>query len=74
PQGDPVVEALRSWRATTARAAGVPAHVILHDSTLAAMAVARPADRSALLAVPGIGPVKAERYGDALLQLVTSGH
>jgi DNA helicase-2/ATP-dependent DNA helicase PcrA len=75
PTGDPVmVSALRSWRASTARAAGVPAYVILHDSTIAAMAVARPADRASLLAVPGMGPVKAERYGDALLELVTSGH
>ena len=68
---DPAVfEALKTWRATTARASGVPAYVIFHDSTLAAVATAKPRDRRSLLAVPGLGPVKADRYGDALLALV----
>jgi DNA helicase-2/ATP-dependent DNA helicase PcrA len=70
-RADPaVLAALRSWRANTARAAGVPAYVVLHDSTLAAVAEARPADREALLALPGMGPVRAERYGQALLDVV----
>jgi DNA helicase-2/ATP-dependent DNA helicase PcrA len=70
-RADPaVLAALRSWRAGTARAAGVPAFVVLHDSTLAAVAEARPADREALLALPGMGPVRAERYGKALLEVV----
>jgi len=65
-----VLEALRSWRASTARASGVPAFVVLHDATLQAVAEARPRSREALLALPGVGPVKAERYGDALLTVV----
>jgi superfamily II DNA helicase RecQ len=48
----------------------VPAFVLFHDTTLAAVAEARPRDRHALLALPGMGPVKAERYGDALLGVV----
>jgi DNA helicase II / ATP-dependent DNA helicase PcrA len=62
--------ALKAWRSTVAKAAAVPAYVIFHDTTLAAVASARPSDRDALLAVPGLGPVKAERYGDDLLRLV----
>ena len=70
-RADPgVLAALRAWRAGAARAAAVPAFVVLHDTTLAAVAEARPTDRSALLALPGLGPVKAERYGDALLAVV----
>ena len=65
-----ILEALRSWRSSTAKASGVPAFVICHDSTLAAVAEARPRDRKALLAVPGMGPVKVERYGADLLALV----
>ena len=65
-----VLAALRAWRAGAARAAGVPAFVVLHDTTLAAVAEACPTDRSALLALPGLGPVKAERYGDALLAVI----
>jgi len=72
-QADPVVlRALRSWRAGAARASGVPAFVVFHDTTLAAVAEARPHDRSSLLALPGMGPVKAERYGEALLAVVAS--
>jgi DNA helicase-2/ATP-dependent DNA helicase PcrA len=70
-RADPaVLQALRSWRADTARASGVPAFVLFHDTTLAAVAEARPRDRHSLLALPGMGPVKAERYGDALLAVV----
>jgi DNA topoisomerase-3 len=34
------------------------------------VAEARPIDRDALMAVPGLGPIKVERYGEALLALV----
>ncbi|HEX3622647.1 MAG TPA: ATP-dependent DNA helicase UvrD2 [Acidimicrobiales bacterium] len=72
-QADPaVLQALRSWRAATARLSGVPAFVVFHDTTLAAVAEARPQDRSSLLALPGMGPVKAERYGEALLAVVAA--
>ncbi|MDP9071170.1 MAG: ATP-dependent DNA helicase UvrD2, partial [Actinomycetota bacterium] len=73
PQGDPVVlEALKAWRAAMAKASGVPAFVIFHDSTLAAMAERRPASRAELLALPGLGPVKAERYGETLLAVLAT--
>ena len=65
-----VLEALRTWRSRTARATGVPAYLLFHDTTLAAMAEAKPRDRTALLALPGVGEVKAGRYGDDLLAVV----
>jgi DNA helicase-2/ATP-dependent DNA helicase PcrA len=65
-----VLAELVAWRKTLARASGVPAQVIFHDATLAAVAEAKPADRAALMAVPGLGPLKVERYGDELLALV----
>jgi len=64
---------LRAWRSATARASGVPAFVIFHDATLGALAEARPSTRAELLALPGLGAVKAERYGDTLLALLASG-
>jgi DNA helicase-2/ATP-dependent DNA helicase PcrA len=67
---DDVVSALRAWRAGVARASGVPAHVVLHDRTLAALASLRPVDLDGLLAVPGVGPVKASRFGPALLEVL----
>ena len=60
--------ALREWRATTAREQNVPAYVIFHDSTLRAIAELAPDDLDELARVPGIGSTKLERYGDAVLE------
>jgi DNA helicase-2/ATP-dependent DNA helicase PcrA len=71
PEPDPdLIGALRAWRAEAARAGGIPAYVILHDVTLAALASLRPRTTEELLAVPGLGPVKAGRYGPTLLSLL----
>ena len=68
---DPTLfQALKAWRAAMAKRSGVPAYVIFHDTTLAALAQAKPRDRSGLLAVPGLGPVKAERYGADVLAVL----
>ena len=50
----------------------MPAYVIFHDRTLAAVAEARPRDLDELVSVPGLGPVKAARYGEALLDLLAT--
>jgi DNA helicase-2/ATP-dependent DNA helicase PcrA len=66
----PLYTALVEWRLRQSRAASAPAYVIFPNATLAAIAAARPRDPAALLTVAGIGPVKAERYGEAVLALV----
>ncbi len=72
-EADPVLlGALKSWRAEAARSGGVPAYVVFHDTTLAAVAEARPRTTTALLELPGLGPVKAERYGEALLAVIAA--
>ncbi len=63
-------ERLRDWRAQVARAHGVPAYVVFHDSTLQAIAQARPATLEALREIPGLGERKLARYGEQLLALV----
>jgi superfamily II DNA helicase RecQ len=73
PQPTPASEALaarlRAWRTAEAKRLRVPAYVLLHDRTLQAVALARPANGSQLLAIEGIGPAKAERFGEAILKL-----
>ena len=70
--GDAALErVLRAWRIGLARQQGVPPYVILHDTTLVALVAARPQTLRDLLHVPGIGPVKAEKYGKAILALLT---
>ena len=64
------LDRLRQWRLETARAAGVPAYVVFHDSTLTAIAVARPASLAALLRVPGVGDSKLRRYGEEVLEVL----
>jgi ATP-dependent DNA helicase RecQ len=62
---------LKSWRTEEARRKGMPPYVIFHDSTLTALAAARPQNLEALRRVHGVGPAKLETYGNALLALLT---
>jgi len=64
---DPAYEALKSWRLETARSEEKPAYVIFHNSTLAEIVRRAPRSKEELAAVPGVGPAKLERYGDAVL-------
>jgi len=68
-----VLAALTAWRDQTAAAASVPGFAVLTEATLVAVAEARPSGIGALAAIPGVGRAKAERYGDAILGLVTPG-
>src|SRR5712691_2251523 len=71
--GDAPVETLdrlRHWRLETARAAGVPAYVVFHDTTLAAIASARPTNLAELLRVSGVGESKLRKYGDLVLEVL----
>jgi DNA helicase-2/ATP-dependent DNA helicase PcrA len=68
--GDPVFAALREWRLGVARDEGTAAFVVAHDSTLAAIADARPRSLSALRRVKGMGPTKLEKYGDGILAVL----
>ncbi len=63
-------EALRQWRADTAREQNVPAYVIFHDRTLREIALRSPGDIVMLSSIDGIGAAKLERYGNALLDLL----
>ena len=70
PVGDPLFDALRAMRRELAAEAGVPPYVIFHDAVLRAMASERPATRSALADIPGVGGKKLEAWGDAFLNVI----
>ena len=63
-------DALRARRLELARKDRVPPYVIASDRTLREMAEFRPRSLPALEGVFGIGPAKAARYGEALLEVV----
>jgi ATP-dependent DNA helicase RecQ len=62
--------ALKAWRSEVARKRGVPAYVVLHDSTIDGIAAVRPATLNELRGIAGIGDKKLEHYGDELIALV----
>ncbi len=66
---DLLVRRLMDWRLATAREQSAPAFVVFSDATLRTIARLRPASRSQLAAVPGVGTVKLDRYGAAVLAL-----
>jgi ATP-dependent DNA helicase RecQ len=73
--GNPaLLGALRGWRSEVARTRGVPAYVVLHDSTIDGIAASRPTTLEQLRGIPGIGDKKLEHYGNELLALVTASH
>jgi superfamily I DNA/RNA helicase len=69
-----LTQRLTEWRRRLARASGVPAHVLLHDSTVTAIAVRKPASEAELLGVPGVGAIKVARFGPAILEVVQEGN
>ncbi|MFZ3117142.1 MAG: HRDC domain-containing protein, partial [Variovorax sp.] len=63
---------LKAWRAEVAREHNLPAYVIFHDATLAAIAERAPATLEDLQGISGIGTKKLEAYGSDVLR-VSSG-
>ena len=64
-------EALREWRREAASEAGIPAFVVFTDATLVAIAEDRPPSLNRLATLPGVGPSKLERYGEAVLKVLS---
>ncbi|WP_391530141.1 HRDC domain-containing protein, partial [Candidatus Frankia nodulisporulans] len=64
----PVFEALRAWRAASAKEQSVPAYVIFHDATLREIANRRPVDLAALAGISGVGENKLAKYGRQILE------
>jgi ATP-dependent DNA helicase RecQ len=64
---------LRVLRRQIADSEHVPAYIVFSDAVLREMARRVPKTPNALLAVPGIGPTKLARYGEAFLEVLRSG-
>jgi ATP-dependent DNA helicase RecQ len=60
---------LREWRAAESKRLQIPPFLVMHDRTLKALAMARPANPRQLLEVNGMGPAKVEKFGAAILGL-----
>lgn len=69
-----LLERLRQLRTELAEEEGVAPFIIFHDKTLKAIAGCKPVTQTALLEIPGIGDMKAERYGRRVLKVVNGDH
>jgi superfamily II DNA helicase RecQ len=71
-EGEALVARLKEWRAAEAKRLGVPAYLVLYDRTVTALAEKRPGNPRELLEIDGIGPAKAEKFGQAILGICRS--
>jgi ATP-dependent DNA helicase RecQ len=63
-------ERLREHRLEVSKQLGVPPYVVASDRTLRELAALRPRNLDELLRAHGVGRVKAERFGEGLLEVV----
>ena len=64
---------LKAWRAEVAREHNLPAYVIFHDATLAAIAERNPSTLEDLQGISGMGAKKLEAYGAEVLRVCGAG-
>ncbi|TPW34694.1 DNA helicase RecQ [Oecophyllibacter saccharovorans] len=62
---------LKQWRLAEAREQEIPPYVIFHDAVLKDVARLVPTDLQALGSIKGVGSSKLERYGKAVLTVLT---
>jgi len=67
-------ERLRAWRRDRASEQHVPPYVIFQDRTLLEIAAAEPGDLRALGEVSGVGQSKLDRYGKAVLEVLSTAN
>ena len=63
-------DALRALRLELAQKENVPAYVIFPNDSLQEMADKRPKTIDELLNIKGVGPTKAERYGEIFVKAI----
>jgi ATP-dependent DNA helicase RecQ len=64
---------LRALRTELAKEQELPAYCVFADKTLIELARRHPTSREEMRRVPGIGPAKIEKYGDAFLRVLREG-
>ena len=72
PEAEALFQRLRALRRRLAAEHDVPPYIVFSDKVLREMAERRPASRTELLDVPGVGPAKLEQYGVAFLEEINA--
>lgn len=61
---------LRTWRIDQARTQSIAPYMVAHDAALQELARIKPMSTQKLLGIKGFGPMKVEKYGQSLVQLI----
>ena len=71
-QSTDTITRLKDWRRALSNELSIPAFMIMHDKTLIDLAQKKPMTMTELENVHGLGPTKIMKYGEELLELVSS--
>jgi superfamily II DNA helicase RecQ len=71
PEEFEVFSRLRDWRKSVAEKEGVPVYTVLTNEQLAQMVQKQVKSKAGLKEIEGVGDARVEKYGDALVQLLT---
>ncbi len=69
-QENSLYDLLRSVRKDYAQCAQIPPELVFSDRTLQEMASRRPANEYEMLQIPGVSPVKYQKYGKTFLRII----
>lgn len=72
PMDTELFELLKLWRRERAKRDDVAPFIVAHDSLLKLLSIKKPANRKKLMSIKGMGPKKAETYGDEILEVIAS--
>lgn len=72
PEDLDLLEQLMEWRTGVAAELDRPAYTVLHDTTLRAIAIAKPAELAQLGRIKGIGSTKLAAWGETILSIVAA--
>lgn len=66
-----ILAAIKQWRQERAVSDDVPQYMVLTNKAMLQIAIQRPGTIDELLAIQGFGPMKAKKYGQEILQIIT---
>ncbi|HXG90928.1 MAG TPA: HRDC domain-containing protein [Blastocatellia bacterium] len=66
----PLFNTLRDWRNERAKKEGLSPYIVFTNRQLASIVAARPSSLTRLAEIEGIGKMKTEKYGTAILKLL----
>ena len=71
-QAEKIISSLKMWRTRKAYDLNAAPYMIFGDKTILDLAAKKPASRSELSNIYGLGKVKAEEFGNSLLQIISA--